>query len=395
MNYISQDHLRSWFVKTWESLYGGWPTFNEINRICFSDLLPGLLKENNDFLFTTTPAVTTLINENEIIQDCWYRRQANEEETDHDNYLRSKTKPLGVDCFIARNGSAVLSVDRQKRIRNKINDEFLTEEDSLFVQELIPKGTRFGGNIVIKGENDEFNQQALHIFRNINPIINGNLLTSIIEENMNSETEEGGNGTPYLVSRPIPLNFDLLQKENNILMDSEVRYSTVFNRPKRNRVAVAGGSLIHKRYGVPWKDYCIDWPGFKNNDPIPLIKIKGPLIKKEPPPLSMAGEEDDSSQNKIVTHIKEFKITKSQAGFLRGLLNEKNDLEAVENVLTERVNKLQSKEGGQDKAVMEMILKELKTKNINSMRSLLKQYLETLAVLRWDEGGADNAAYKK
>lgn len=427
MNYISESQLRSWFIKTWFNLFGSFPDYNDVKRIKMQPLYYADLSRT---LLFCPPPVTTLIDENEIVADKWDKKPKEEQELE--NYIQSKTKPLSEECFVTKNGSIeAVKIIKEQRMRNKLDDNFITGTDSLFVQELIPKGICFGTTIQIEPidasanngnpVNDDFLNKAIFIFKNINPTIKGAIFEPTVigidkkahktnspenPDSSNTASEADKDKKPLLVVQPIPYSTQLIKSYNSIRLSSTRNYNTVLKRHKRNRIVIEPSSVIVSNISSnttfnntldSYKSYCIEWNGF-GKDNIPYSEIpkndetanddiadKNTNDKPKSQIELWYEREKKYGLNEIIKNISNYIISNSQAGFLRELLNEQVAVDHISKTLKHRIEKHGSKGGKQPlKEIMEAVRDELENNGIASMRMLISHFLETLGVAKWD-----------
>ena len=184
---ITSEQLRAWFVKTYEFVYGEWPTFNELAGISFPTLYPSR-KGDDSISPGYPPAMTTIRNEKDEIRDMAGRKPTDngkdEERDDRDNFFSTKTKPLSSGSFVTDGESPeVIVASKKKRLRNSTESNFATlKEGGLFVQEYIERGTCFGGVITIADTSTKFLENAYCILNTFKPVINGCIFENSLNE---------------------------------------------------------------------------------------------------------------------------------------------------------------------------------------------------------------------
>ncbi len=388
-NIITREQFKGWFVKIWQRIYDEWLSYNELQKIQFPDLYPARIGNSGKITLSIPPPMTTLINEEGAIKDYWKMSDTVNSTLEHESFLRSKTKPLSSGHFVARDGSVAIAVEKQIRTRNQLNDHFLTEEGSLFTQEMVTKGTVFAGYIDMRSADETVYSKAQHILRHINPVINGTLfLSSTTNAGAAREEKDPAPDHPFVVTRPIRFEFDMIAAENNIKLDNQKRYHTQLKRPRRNQVTVAPGSLLDPSKNRKWTNDCLPWPGLGQNTVLPLKtagetveKIERQAIVKDP----NLGLDTKTLAEDTIKFAKKYPVSKSQAGLLRNLLNPGNSQIAVEQFIQEKKEKLSAREGEATKKLIEELEKIKNKKEIEGMRSWLKSYLDALAVVNWDK----------
>lgn len=414
MNHISVEQLRAWFVNTWHTLFGVWPDYQDLGRIKFQSMYPG--DSSRNILYCPAP-VSTLIDENKKINDRWEKSTRALSETDKEerdeqeleNYVRTKTKPLSADYFVTRDAEnhiiEVIKLNREKRIRNRLDDHFITNENSLFVQEFIPQGSCFGTTIAVHKPQDSdpersgdsananlldelFSNKVLFILKNVKPVIKGTVFSPIIlplkEQTTSLDISDENPDIPYLVIKPIPYTDKLIQTGNAIRISSTQNYNTVLKRHKRNRIIIEPSSVIAGDHCDSYNDFCIAWNGFNKND-IPCreaVETKDKYIMNDEQNRSFNKQEMDYSSHQIIRNISKYVISNSQAGLLRELLN-KNSGNDIERNLEHRFEKYSAKSEKKLPDIIKAINEELKKNGADSMRMLIRHFLESLAVEKW------------
>lgn len=395
---IEADQLRGWFVRTYHDLYGEWPKQEEMCRISFSTLYP-CADEKATLAYPA--AMTTLKDEEGKIGDRWGQKR-NEKGEEEENFFSGKTRPLGKGNYVTDSVKPdVVTLDTERRFRNAMNSDFVTTGDGLFVQELIRPGTVFGGRVVLPELNDDLGRRAWHILKNVRPIIKGAIFKPLLEEAPAWQGETAVS-TPRLVVAPIPLaglnnngtekDFDptdlpafrrLAGLKNNgtekdcITVTTLRRYNTTINRPRRNRIVIAPGSILcgDARQGT------ISWPHFgkKILEPEkPKDVVQVPNDKYLPAAGKFAFAQDLGDRWETA-------ITKAQMGVLREYLHPNMSIEAARSILNHRAEKHEKKQSNSPLAKLYGKLALLaQEEDMTTLSNYVRTLLEELAIRNAD-----------
>lgn len=410
-NHITAPQIRAWFVWTWHALFGKWPDTRIMERIHFSPLYPTV---NDGQVMTSPPPATTLKNEMDEIEDCWQLPDANqnmsqrnrqfERDEQQEKFLRSKTKPLGSDAFVTHEERPrVFEIHREIRIRNKLDEQFITPDNALFVQEFISHGTRFGGKVTILNPSDrleevgDFMEKARYILETARPMIKGCLYSpSLIRDpSSTSQKRVSAPTTPLLLKEKMsitPFFVEKIKKNQGdaFRMENMTRYNTVLRRHQRNRIVIQPASILMDSPDLPdvVRRCCTVWNGFGKS----LERIITP-----PSEFSSAESWEKANQNEfehgrktehfkalpIIRNIENHLITASQAGQLREMLNTTMSQSFIEKALTHRIGKYEDKNEQQLLPIMKQLFETLNHQGLDAMRNLIRAFLDAHAASRW------------
>lgn len=360
---ITSEQLRAWFVKTYNFIYGEWPTFDELDGISFPTLYPSRI-EDDGISIGYPPAMTTIRNEKEEIRDMAGRKSVEKdkdvERDDRDNFFSTKTKPLLSGSFVTDEDEPVaIEALKRKRIRNSTSSNFATIEDGLFVQEYIYQDTSFGGVITIADITAEFSKKARFILKKIKPVINGCLFESSIQ---NYGREEFSENSYLLVTRPIEfspddnlLNFRScgynenagrmsIDNANQITLSSVRGYNTTLCRPRKQRIVVAPGSVICKESKnedtkKSHSDALLRWKGFGKD----FKKIEKQHEPDKSPETPIFNNSETNRFNPLIKELLEENFTRAQAGIFREFMNQKRSINEIKRVIEHRIEKYREK----------------------------------------------------
>lgn len=362
-NHIQPEQLRGWFVKAWYILFQTWPSAREMDWVSFLPLYP---TEGKDWVQAFPPPVSTLMDENGKIEDQWGKTET---------HLEGKCSPLSEGFFVtAENRPEAIQIQKYQRIRNKLDEQFITGQNSLFAQEFFNRGTCFSGTIEIKDDDPKFFNKAIFILKNLNPVING---TPMLPEIKKAPVlpEIGQSASSFLVIRDIPYSPELNYKGNSVRIHSGRRYNTVLKRQKRNQVLVSASSVFDGGAVHGYEEYCIPWKGFGRglDYRLPSRKQTKPL-----PPLVF-------SDHELVIGTEEYMVSKSQAGLLRELLHPNLSKDYINRVLEDRIAKHDEKENQILLKVLTFLKQVLDRDDRSAMQDLCRRYLESVSVIKWNK----------
>jgi CRISPR/Cas system CSM-associated protein Csm3 (group 7 of RAMP superfamily) len=377
LNHITGEQLRAWFVNTYRKLFQAWPTPAQMAAIRFGDLCPS---DKTDNLLGYRPPLSTVVDESGRVEDLWPVRQAADAAIADDptQFVQSKKKPLPNDCFVSQAGDRVLTpINMLRRMRNRMNDDFTTEEDGLFVQELIESGAVFGGQIRIEAADATFAARADLIFNNVKPTINGAIFSPC---RMPSRTMTSPvlPQSRHLVVQPLPLTATWCQSlgegpEHSLVLSNLRRYNTAHGRPRRNRWVLSPGSVLPRAEG----DHTVPWPGFgKKLISAPTAAPGGQTAASGP----CAAFADDA----LLRQISNVRLSRSQAGTLRGLLNPKATPQFIATLFQDRMEKYEKKNDKQQ-YLYKHLLDILNAQGVENLRAYIDCLWQKLALHRWEE----------
>ncbi|MBV5341467.1 MAG: hypothetical protein J0665_18250 [Deltaproteobacteria bacterium] len=310
--FISADQMRGWFVRTFEQVTGRWPTADEMADVTFSNLYPSPVGVP-DKLYTPAypPPVTTLRKEDGTsVDDFWARSQ----EPEKDNKQRVKRKPLKQGTYLTET-KQIIETEIVTRMRNAMEDgmnggDFRTkEEGGLFVQQHMPSGTVFSGAVTLDDPDTAFGKLAGTILTVFKPTINGCLFSATNYPCSPVSSRSGA----CLLTMPCPFPQQSGNKEKEALfIGTARRYSPVLGRPRRGRPVILPGSVLVGE-DLPGT---VTWPLGKN---IPQAPPKQEKVQSWSKPVCPQLIKD--------LKLDWGKITRSQAGVLRELLNPDHNTE--------------------------------------------------------------------
>ncbi len=385
---ISGNQFRAWLVKTYYQLFRQWPQPEEMYGLRCSALLP---TDKSKVSFVPAP-MSVLKNEKNVVQDFWGKSEESDKEENifstkvkelGENFFSSKVKGLGEDYFVSNSPEPVfLQLTPSKRIRNAMEeDSFLTRENGLFVQEYIPAPVSFSGRMRLLAPDSVFAKRVWFIVNNIRPTLKSSLFSISCHANTKKTAQAAPPAvvtTPLPVSRMIANNGD---SQDQLTLQSERRYNSMQNRPRRNRITVAPGSMLVDTSWVidPSEGFGFcQWQGiqaeFKE-----LEKANGKTDKKKNSSGDKQIEPIDISQG----------VSPSFAGNLRELLNPCMPENQVKDFLISQQAKLKKQKQQRNinnlDATLESCLQILELQDIKNMRQCLKAGLEVYQVKQWNK----------
>lgn len=371
IKYITSHQLRGWFVKAYNSVFDEWPTFDEIKTIHFADCYPALGEDGN-IKQGYPPPVTTFKFTDGLLKDFYGQEQ--KEKDIQENFYKPKAESLPNNTFLTNNPQpSLITVKTEKRIRNSIEANFATkEEGGLFVQELVKTSTVYSSVIRIDNSGTVFAKKAWYIFKNIKPVVNGALFEPKISD-CQSEIEQHVDGRPYLIVSPIFRYINYINKakdtssKDKIVLTTIRRYNTTLQRSRRNRIAIAPGSVIHDSS----ENNILKWHGFKCEKKI--------TQESEP--------KDDSKperqlKSKVTLDEKLISdMSRSQAGQLLELMN--LNLEAIKRFIKDRLKKYErwNAEEVNKRLIPDIILKDILAFVNNNDKDGMINYIHSIKEL--------------
>lgn len=248
---IAPAQLKGWFARTYHDLFDEWPTPEQMARLQISSARP-CLKENGKVIPAVPSPCTTLEMDDKRIEDCYGKQDKTKNSAeDNENFAHTKAKPLKDNMFLTCEDNPRLECpEKETRMRNATDGTFATlKEGGLFAQELIRPGRSFCATVKIMSANgDDFAPRARFILENVMPDINGTFFTHELKNDQGSgPANSTNNAHPRLVCEPVVLEAKFLGNGNNqIKMAVSRTYNTMQQRPRRNRIVVVPGSLIHE-----------------------------------------------------------------------------------------------------------------------------------------------------
>ncbi len=323
---IAPAQIKGWFVRTYQALFDEWPSPEQMARLQISAARP-CLKENGAVVPAVPSPCTTLEMDDKRIEDRYGKQDKTKNGAeDKETFTHTKAKPLKDNMFLTcemeprlvrletetRLRNATVKEDRLTNASPEFGDEtFATlKEGGLFAQELIQPGRPFCATVKITPANgDDFAARAGFILKNVMPDINGTFFTGELKNGAGSGLAKSKGDPPWLVCEPVVLEPKFLgNKGNQIKMAVSRTYNTMQQRPRRNRIVVAPGSLIQEE--VTGKT--LSWPHLGK-------EIQKAQTKVGPPKKGKTKQDENAAvlSKEIVAAIKG--LSRSQAGNLREL----------------------------------------------------------------------------
>lgn len=374
--HLTAEQLRGWFVKIFHQAVDRWPDAGEMASIVFNDLFPSPSPQEPAF----PPANTTLRREDGAGVDDYWGKAPDDERGESltqntqgvvgekEGKAKCKLKPLKPGTFITAAGEIHPSKSGV-RMRNAMQEDFRTlDEGGLFVQQYLPRGTVFCGRIALADPASEFARLAHAILTGLWPVINGSILQPTVGQAQIPATSDC---SARLVTQPIL--FDparVIAADEGITIGTVRRYAPALRRPRRNRSAILPGSVLTSE-----TEGTVAWPLFgKNISTAPPKAAEAPPKKPEyPKPLPELGIDWE-------------KVTRSQAGILRELLNRDHNPEVIGKYLQDLRDKHNDKSSGSDLAKLYLHLEKVhKDKGISALREQVGKILDHLKAEVWWE----------
>ncbi|MEZ4529281.1 MAG: hypothetical protein R2941_25510, partial [Desulfobacterales bacterium] len=326
------------------------------------------------------------------------KQKSEETENDQENFFSTKTKGLGSGYFVTNEPAVNAKVKTEYRIRNSINESFATVKDGLFVQELVKKGTCFGGMIRFADPGSAFAQKARFILKNVKPVIKGAMFESLPAKFKFADSP--ANAKSFLVVEPISFEKSFFNEKSGksgnesadsadtdqsdqILLDSVRSFNTMLGRPRRTRIVIAPSSVLGKAV----ENCTVAWAGFEEKGCIPLKEDKKDDKKTGA----------DASRKRVKSKLekgekwgdKKWVITRSQAGLLREYLHPGQNKEQILQNLNDRIEKYGAKSQESVKALLTEIRIKLESEEgTKAMEWFIKEYLEELGIYLFENPNA-------
>jgi hypothetical protein len=378
MTCVRADQLRGWFVRAFRDVYGQWPEPGQMASLRFPALYPSDGQTDRPGF---PPPMSTLRNENGEVRDLWGASPAPDDtfNNDEENFFRTKTKPLPGGNFVTADGprAAILPTTLvEQRFRNAMDATFTTIDDGLFVQELIGRGTCFGGVFRLTDPTSDFAAKAFRLLSRVRPDVKGTLFESRVVPSV-AVPQTPAPDKPVLVIDPIRLETGRTPDDGDqISVGVEKRFNAMLGRPRRNRLVISPGSVLRRPDTV---DAVIAWPGF--GGPIDAPAPEKP--EKETPPV-------EAKEPSLTTEKPEWVITRSQAGLLRDYLHPGRSESEIRKNLKDRIEKYQAKSEEKLAGLLAAVLDRLDKEGADAMRTFVRGYLENLAVYLWEKKGEED-----
>lgn len=390
--FITSDKLKAWIIKAYKNRYDKWLTIEESSNLILSPLYP-LMPDAKELSYPVP--VTTLKNEQGKVFDLSGRDMRQD---DQENLFSSKTKALPSNCFVTDSESPVIyETPILRRIRNSIDESFITlKKGGLISQEFIPAGQVFRGVVNLKGD-DDFNKKIISLLNEGLVLINGCIFEAYLTP---IETKEQSGSPPYLLTQNIPFDHDeglinytdcpyekkgnrfIKNKANQIRLTTQRAYNTMLNRQRRPRIVIQSGSVINSLSQpllLRYRTHLLKWKGFGKDITTykPVHQGQMPLKTKD----AIFKDEIESIYKGLLADG----MTRSQAGFLRGYLNENQDYSFLEKLTKDRIEKYDRKGFSGFKALYERLYKYIQAKDDASMRLFINNLIDMLYTHWWDK----------
>jgi len=375
---ITAEQVRGWFVRSYHEATGDWPGAEQMAGITFTDLIPA----PEDGVAYPVPVTTLRREDGSSIEDYWGRppKEDRSSTIQGDTYAldeeqrknKVKLKPLAPGSFVTDSGQ-VHPITVQTRMRNAMEEgegggTFKTREKGLFVQQYLDMGTNFSGRITLTDPGSEFASTAVAILATLKPVINGGLLAPKLAPAADSAISGTG---PRLVT--MPLAYDPardIKKDEGITIGTQRRYAPALGRPRRGRPVILPGSVLMDEdvSGV------IAWPMFGK-----VLVHKGE-DKKE----TQAWEKPQVKVPLSQLDIEWKKITRSQAGILRELLNPDNNPDSIAKYLKDiRDKHAQKNEKSPEAKLYQELSATLERGGMMGLAALVTEILDYLKAEIW------------
>lgn len=386
--HVAAEQVRAWFAGTYRALYGIWPTLEEMAGLRIGSLYPAGDDGRSGPVPCRPPAMTTL--RREILgpgEGLWeyvdmHGRHApgggNEQDGvdglgDDSGLYYGKSKALGRGAFVDDAPvPRVWETPIHARMRNSIDEQFSTlEEGGLFSQEFLPRGQVFAGTVTLDEPDSEFGRRAGFILSSVPARIKGCRLAPEIRPLAGPGEDQ--NPTAHLVTTPIPFQPELLGPDNALTLAAEPAYNATLRRHRRNRVVIRPGSILDRE--VP--NRTAPWSGFGKT----LNGLSSPTAPRTgatPRPKTSSTQLPKALQTLVTAGA----ISRSQAGFLRGLCHFRLDDDGITNILNQRLDKLQQKQDDPRYILYKAVKDE---KSLDEKHLLIDQVLDALHEEWWSQ----------
>lgn len=255
---------------------------------------------------------------------------------------------------------------------------FRTKEKGLFVQQYLPAGTAFTGEISFSMPESGFCKAVHTILTSIKSQVNGTLF----EPREITVQPKKGSG-PLLVTSPLPWNpASIFTETESLTIGTMRRYAPALGRPRRGKPTIMPGSVLagEEHLGT------VAWPMFGK-----------PLQLGTPKQKDVTSHTDAPHRySDWVMGMKDTVkgITRSQAGILRELLNPDHNEESIGKYIDDIFEKHHAKsEGASETKLYAELRKVLKGEKPAGLRKKITDLLEYLKAEVWwkpknaDKGG--------
>lgn len=362
---LRPEQLKGWLAKTYHDHFDHWPTPVQMGGIEISTLHPA----PEPGILAWPPPMTTLTDSGGKTRDTWGQTLAEIEQ--QENFFAGKVRPL--QHHSVTEDGRIWPYAIETRMRNALDEKFVTGENSLFAQEFLPSGTVFTGSIAFaSGIDAEFAARILTLLTGALPTINSALFMPAIGPVCNRYGRTAD--LPELLADSRGYSPELHRGNNRIVMTTVRGYNISCRRPRRGRIMIAPGSVLLED-GQPGN---AAWKGFKATALKTAVKID---------------YSETSGQEKREKHAygyplkpKQKELSKAQAGQLRLLCHPALTAEAIHKMLSHRLDKYRAT--GRVEALCELLghlLETLTTDGLEKMRQSTGEIVEQLALARWEK----------
>jgi hypothetical protein len=233
------------------------------------------------------------------------------------------------------------------------------------VQQYLPAGTLFCGRITIDQPNSDFGRTANAILTSLKPIVNGCILKPVLSA---ASDNQAVTSDACLVTAPQQYRPNMTITENDsFILGMSRRYAPALGRPRRNRPVLLPGSVVtdESATAMPWPLF-----GKKLTQPSLLNRSKAVPVAKTP------------QQQMLPIDWK--KVTRSQAGLLRELLNPGHNQDAIKTYIGHILEKHQGRDQSADAEKLYRHLSGiLNSEGIDEFRVEIWQILNYLRTEIW------------
>ena len=361
---LHPSQLKGWLSRTYHETFGHWPRPEQMARINLSNLYPAPV---TGILAWPAP-MTTLTDARGNTKDTWGKTLAEIEQ--QENFFSGKVRPLS--GHTVTEDRRLWSYTVETRMRNAMNDSFITKENGLYAQELLPAGTVFTGFIEFDSAIDpDFAERIHSLLTSTTPRING----ALFRPTLGGPCPRYGtaDGLPELLADTRPFSQDLRQGDNRIAIATQRGYNTMCRHPRRGRIMVTPGSILQQGGSVGE----LAWPGFGAQE---LIHVKTEDSCPQKTDIVM-----DSTY--LYTLDKEqTSISSAQAGQLRRLRHPALTGDAISRMIKHRIEKYKTRD--KEKALcslLEKLLAVLRQDGMAKFRQAVTDVTEQLALARWQK----------
>lgn len=368
--YVTAEQLRGWFINAYHLCFEEWPSVSQMRKLRFTDCFPAT-SEGNAVVLAYPPCGNTRIDAAGIISDST-GRMGDASDIHPEQLLSGKVSSLPRGTFVTNEPHPrIVRVPIERRMRNAMDENFKTKEGALFVQELVPRDTLFAGKVVCGSDDKGFNGRVRFVLRSLRPWISRCLFeTSMVESPTQSEHDP--ETRPALVIHPAPY-VDVINSRgdsaNQLVLTTIRRYATQLHRPRRNRAAIAPGSVIDDQSpNVVLDTHTISWRGFGStfqHEAIEGTSFRAEVLK----PRQM-------DEVKL--------ITRSQMGILREFLGLNANALQLRRWVDNALLKNRQGKSGVPQPTLEQIQSLLNDKGLVAAQGYIRDYLDQQRQLLWN-----------